>query len=252
MIIRSAVPSDIYQLRQLWQISFGDDEAFIDRFLHERWSGDNCLIVESGGKVASMLFLLHAEIIVEGKRTPVWYVYACATLPECRGSGFMKLLIEEAYREAILQSVFGLILVPADERLFMYYEKLNFHRLYKKPIGKCRQADFENPLVKMTDVLLEGLVNRRNASLTRELDVCWGQDHLRFVLEDCEKCSGGVQLLKEGYAIYNNTDNSPQLLEQIPEMLVGEGTVDYAMIRFCTPYDIAKISHNPYFNLGLD
>lgn len=253
MIIRIATPNDFEGLKTLWLKTFGDEEGYIDRFLREKWQGDSCLVVEKEGAVASMLFLLHAEIITDGKRNPVWYVYACATLPEYQGRGYMQMLIEEAYCQAVSQSVFALILVPANESLFLYYEKMGFQRLYKKPVAHVNAVKS----VRLTknhssDSTLESVLVRRDTLLTRELDVCWDFDHLRFVVGDCENNNGGLVLTDDGYLIYSLDGNQYLVKEQLPEMMDIEGYADYAMIRFCESYDLSRLEHLPYFNLALD
>ena len=247
MVIRNAIPNDYESLKALWQVAFGDQEFYIETFLRNKWKGDNCLVVEEEGRIVSMLFLLHAEIITEGKRSVAWYIYACATAPDFRGRGLMRLLLEEAYQEAISQSVFALLLVPASEELFRYYENAGFRRLYKKPLSTNEYLNY-NSYTKVSGQQLERVLVRRDTILNRELDVCWDFEHLVFAAGG----SVSTYLTKDGYLIEEGLNNERRIIEQLPEMLEKTSDEDYAMIRFCEYYDLSNLDHSPYFNLALD
>lgn len=245
MLIRNAVPNDYESLKSLWQIAFADEEEYVEYFLREKWMGDNCLVIIIDGQIVSMLFLLHAEIIADGKRSPSWYIYACATNPGFREMGLMRLLLQEAYQEAVSRSVFALLLVPASEELFRYYEKAGFQRLYKKPLSTSKKL---NNYTRVSGQQLERILVRRDAFLNRELDVCWGLEHLVFAAGG----SGHAYLTKEGYLIEEFHNNEMRIIEQLPEMIEKISDEDYAMIRFCESYDLSKLEHSPYFSLALD
>ncbi|WP_243350155.1 GNAT family N-acetyltransferase [Parabacteroides sp. FAFU027] len=247
MVIRNAIPNDYESLKALWLVAFSDEESYIESFLRNKWMGDNCLVVEEEGRLVSMLFLLHAEIITDGKHSPAWYIYACATATDFRGMGFMKMLLDEAYREAVSQSVFALLLVPASDDLFRYYEKASFHRLYKKPLSTNENLNYNN-YTQISGPQIDRILVRRDTILNRELDVCWDLEHLIFA-------TGGAvssYLTKDGYLIEEVYNNERRIIEQLPEMLEAISDEDYAMIRFCESYDLSKLGHLPYFNLALD
>ncbi len=251
MTIRYAIASDKNSLKQIWFICFGDEDDYVEHFLRERWTGKNCLVAEEDGNVVAMLFLLPAEIRVEEEWNPVWYIYACATLPGYRGGGFMRQLLLKAGEEAVRQSVFALVLVPASDSLYNYYEKSGFSRLYKKPVKGCVPAVPGNKEEVVTEQLVAEILSIRNSVLTGELDICWGKDHMRFVLDDLARQNGGAVFTKDGYALLENRDGEFAIKEQLPEMLQMTAE-DYAMIRFCRPYTIKTSMTLPYFNLGLD
>ncbi len=251
MSIRYAIFSDRFSLKQIWSVCFGDEDDYVEHFLRERWNENNCLVAEEDGRVVSMLFLLPAEIIVAGERNPVWYVYACATLPEYRGRALMQQLLSTAFDAAILQSVFALVLVPASESLFNFYEKSGYNRLYKRSVkGLQMSANIKNQDEIVSEKSLADILSCRDSLLTRELDVCWGKDHLRFVLLDMVRNGGVFYFTNDGYALFENQDGRFVVKEQLPGVLKMTEE-DYAMIRFCRPYTIES-TLNPYFNLGLD
>lgn len=251
MSIRYAISTDRFSLKQIWSVCFGDEDDYVEHFLRERWDENNCLVAEEDGRVVSMLFLLPAEIIVAGERNPVWYVYACATLPEYRGRGLMQQLLSTAFEAAILQSVFALVLVPASESLFGFYEKSGYSRLYKRPVkGLQMPVDIMNQEEIISKKSVVDILSCRDSLLTRELDICWGVDHLRFVLQELKQNGGGFSFTNDGYVLFEIQDDRLTIREQLPGMLKMTDE-DYAMIHFCHPSTIEP-TLNPYFNLGLD
>lgn len=110
------------QLKQIWSVCFGDSREYIDFYFAHRFRPEEMLVCLAEGQPVSMLSLLPAQLCHEGHRLPIRYVYAVATLPEYRGKGYARLLLEEAFRR--LQA--PLALLPASASLREYYGRLGF------------------------------------------------------------------------------------------------------------------------------
>lgn len=154
------------QALELYKTAFPDDPDdfaadFISRFFDE-----NCRYILKDDRIASMLFLLCGSLTEKGKKLPVLYLYAAATLPEYRGMGLMGELIEKAKTEAKEKGAL-LITKPATPSLFGYYGRFGFKtavlsedRLVKKendaePLGKIEREEYE----KNKEILLENVPN---------------------------------------------------------------------------------------------
>lgn len=120
---RSRYEQDIIHI---WQTCFGDDEDFIQSFL-DHHAADECMLLyfADNKPVAMASFLpmrIHqAEDTIDGR-----YVYAVATLPEYRGRGYAAEILKTA--KEIWQE--PLLLSPAEDSLFTYYQKQEFFTQY--------------------------------------------------------------------------------------------------------------------------
>lgn len=123
----------IPELTQIWIESFGDDREYVNFYFANRFCENDMLVYLLDGKPVSMISMLPAYLCVNTqpdraglhlleKRRPIRYIYAVATLPACRGRGYAKELILEAYR--LLQ--LPLVLEPATKQLFDYYHRMGF------------------------------------------------------------------------------------------------------------------------------
>ena len=115
-------------IEHIWQVCFGDDRAYIDLYLSNRFETENMLVIHADGRPVSMLSLLPVTITIDGEKHAARYVYAVATLPQYRGRGYASKLIGHAFAK------YGepLILQPADEGLQQYYERLGFDEVFKQ------------------------------------------------------------------------------------------------------------------------
>ena len=126
----------------LYKMGFPDDsEEFAKEFI-KRYFKKNCRYTVKDGKIISMLFLFECLLYVNSRAYSASYLYAAATLPEMRGKGEMRQLIERVKREEIEK---GRIIVtrPADEYLFSFYKKLGFKTAfyYDEYVYSAKGAD---------------------------------------------------------------------------------------------------------------
>ena len=109
-------------LRKLWQEAFGDTDAFLDGFFATAFAPERCLCIVREEKVLSAAYWLDVRL-PEGKGA---YVYAVATLKECRGKG-LATAVMKALEETLRRRDYGAaILVPADQPLADFYGEMGY------------------------------------------------------------------------------------------------------------------------------
>lgn len=108
-------------VRTLWREAFGDDDAFVDRFLMRYYSRRRMLGTETDGRLVAMLHLLPFDC--SGRR--FLYIYAVATAADRRRRGLAGELLREAVRFGREQQADALFLIPA-EGLRDYYARFGF------------------------------------------------------------------------------------------------------------------------------
>ena len=110
------------ELKQLWKISFQEDEAYLDFFFSNIYSPSRCCCITRDGKPAAALHWLDCSC--QGQRLA--YLYAVATQPALRGQGLCRRLMDKAHAVLAGQGYEGSLLVPADEGLRAMYAKMGY------------------------------------------------------------------------------------------------------------------------------
>lgn len=123
--------------KALWQETFGDDDAFVDRFLIRYFDRRNMLAVREEGRLSAMLHLLpfRSELGRTG------YVYGVATAADRRRCGLATRLLHEAVDRARAEGYDALILIPADEDLRRFYARFGFRG--SLPVRFAPSDDFD-------------------------------------------------------------------------------------------------------------
>ena len=113
-------PGETGQLRRLFTEAFAD-ETFTDLFFREGFSPDRCLTAVDGDVLAALHWF---ECTLDGQRAA--YLYGIAAFAAHRGRGIGSRLIRFSL-EQLKQAGFSVVLlVPAEEHLFGYYERFGF------------------------------------------------------------------------------------------------------------------------------
>ena len=110
--------------KQLWMETFGDDEAFVDRFIVRYYSRRRAVTASVGGQLAAMLHLLTFDTEL-GRTT---YIYGVATAEEFRRRGLAARLMREAMQriEERGDDAAFLIPTPGEEWLREFYGGFGF------------------------------------------------------------------------------------------------------------------------------
>lgn len=109
----------------LWNEAFGDSSDEISDFLSVA-DDDGILTFSENGRVVSQLFLLKGSLVCGDNSASAYYLYAAATLASHRGRGIMSELIGRAVEKAKAENVGYILLFPAEEGLYGFYEKFGF------------------------------------------------------------------------------------------------------------------------------
>lgn len=126
-------------LAELWHRVFGDSYSFIDLIFKPEYEKDILCFGElDGEKAVSAFYLIKNKLKYEGKLYSGYYLYAAATLPEYRKSGFMSALIKEAQVYCRENGVDFISLVPSQESLYSYYARFGFQSaMYRTVSNDC-------------------------------------------------------------------------------------------------------------------
>ena len=85
---RISTPQDIPRQRELWQLAFGDDGAYVDNFYTTYYRPERMLMLEENGVVQAMTAWFDTTFVIpEAGSYRAAYLYAVATHPAARGRG---------------------------------------------------------------------------------------------------------------------------------------------------------------------
>lgn len=120
----------IPQLRQLWQQAFGDSNAFLDDFFATGFSPNRCRCITHNKNIIAALYWFDGAY-TGGK---IAYLYAVATHQKYRHQGFCRILMEDTHRLLTSFGYAAAVLVPGNNELFTFYEKMGY-----RPFGGIRK-----------------------------------------------------------------------------------------------------------------
>jgi ribosomal protein S18 acetylase RimI-like enzyme len=218
MEIRLVKQEDLADLKEIWRMSFGDSDNFIDFYFQTRdWLSETAVLLESG-KVVSMLTMIPADMVdQDGKKTSAAMLYAIATHPEFQKRGFADRLIEFSNQHLLSIQTAVTLLVPASDELFAFYGKRGYRNgfyvreavLSRSAIGNL--ADDNKPCrfvpVKpieynaMRRKLMEGHphLNYRDDEIAfqKQLAVMFGADLYAIVIGETAGCAYAERISAE-------------------------------------------------------
>lgn len=114
-------------LARLWHTVFGDEYGFIELVFKSEY--DDCVLCFAeleNERAVSAFYLIENTLKFEGRTFRGYYLYAAATLPECRGRGLMSSLIKQALEYCRQSGCDYVSLVPSEESLYSYYSRFGF------------------------------------------------------------------------------------------------------------------------------
>jgi predicted acetyltransferase len=211
-MIEFASKKDFKEIIKLWVVSFGDSEAYVERFLNTLFKNNNCLVYRKDSRIVSMLFLLDAKILSSVSTYSAYYIYAACTSPDSRGMGIMANLMKYTVNFAKNENKDFLCLVPANEHLFDYYSHFGFKTIFKrKEFTLSRSimnqlledgAEIYKPVIKEVKALRDEVLSTGNS-------LRWEEDILKYAIEANGHTGGRSVFARKdgkliGYAVYRS------------------------------------------------
>ena len=122
MQISTATASDINRIKELWVEIFGDSEAFAD-FAANLCPSEEIYLIKEEGQIVAMVNA-GVDLFAYGKKG--FYIYGLATVPQYRGKGLAKQLVEYVENKKFNEGYQFAVTQPAQESLFDYYRKMGY------------------------------------------------------------------------------------------------------------------------------
>ena len=130
----------ITELKNLWHTVFGDAPSVIDAYFDAFYTPDLTATEFVDGELAAAAYVLPAgELVCGDCREKCAHIYAVAVYPKFRGRGLGVSVTNLATEKAKKAGFSAVVLHPAEESLFGFYEK---HCGFKT----CFSASGKSPL----------------------------------------------------------------------------------------------------------
>ncbi|MBR1779246.1 MAG: GNAT family N-acetyltransferase [Clostridia bacterium] len=232
-------------LKDLFEVSFSLEKSEADFFFRYKYIPHNCVVCLKDNQLVSALHMFYTNILdKELKKEHAYYLYGAATLPEFRNMGFMKKTIDYANNIARDKGCKYSVLLPANDGLERFYEKLGYHSLFKAnfleftfyELKKIAGYNENNKLAPDTEHNVEKFKYStfeeiREKFYSLAYDVCWDEKHIRSIVNASDfysKADIKSILREKSYAICHLD-------------LSGENTVEVIELGMVEPPDIAEI-----------
>lgn len=136
MKIDHPAPDQKPQLVRLWQLAFGDSDAFLEGFYATGFSENRCRCVTVGGCVAAALYWF--DVTCENQKMA--YLYAVATHPDYRHRGLCRILLADTHRLLKQAGYAAALLVPGEEGLRRMYSQFGYKNIGGRREFSCQAA----------------------------------------------------------------------------------------------------------------
>lgn len=221
MEIRFATKEMIPQIKEIWHQCFGDEEDYMEFYFTHRFTEENMLVCMEDKKPVAMTTFLKAYLVTGEGEIPVHYAYAVATLPEYRGRGYAKMLLEKGKQH--FQT--PIVLEPASESLIYYYEKLGFcmafcvaeRTILPDEIAEAKGEEKGQQEYWLLTVTPDEYVQLRDAYFMGNGYIRWDRDAIAYVLLENDYADGYAYKVqhhgREELLLFREEENAIEVLE---------------------------------------
>ena len=119
------------EVKKLWNLCFGDDEAFTELYFSKRYSDEVNLAIEENGNIISALQILPYPMTFSREIISTGYISGACTHPDHREKGAMKRLLLQSFARMQNNEVPLTTLIPAEKWLFSYYSKMGYTPIFE-------------------------------------------------------------------------------------------------------------------------
>ena len=209
MNIRFASECDQNNIMEIWNYCFNDGPKFTEYYFNNKYKNYNTIVVEEEANIVSSLQLNQYKIKLNDKEYSTSYVVGVSTLPEVRGRGYMKHIMDFTLNELYKKDQLVSILMPIDYRL---YRKYGYEHCYDqieyeinmeylrgfKSLGSLKKASLNhiNEMINIEESFLENL----NGIVVRD------ENYYKNLFKEVESEDGHIYIHEnegsDGYIIY--------------------------------------------------
>ncbi len=222
----------------LWMGCFDDTEEYTDYYFNNRWNKSITVLSDN----VSMLHLNPYDILINGRKTGIYYIVGVCTLKEYRRRGYMDAVLKKALEFMYKQGKPFTYLMPASEEIYKPYGFTGIYPVwgfngeipFKEDIGQdiqCKSVCI--PYNMLEDWQKAELIKYAGSKLAGRF-TCYplhNESYFKGLYEEMCACNGDILVFWDtdktaclGYTAY--------LCEEIPEIIesVFEKEIQYKIL----------------------
>ena len=194
MYTRPSRPEDIPAQRQLWQLAFGDDGAYVDNFYRTYYRPERVLVLEEKGLVRSMTAWFDTTFVLPGRgEFRAAYLYAVSTHPECRGKGLAARLLADADDYFRSLNIPAVTTVPAQPSLHSFFAANGFRECFRHFEGTLASEELPSLGEPVLRRAAPGEYGQMREKLLSHLPhIAYPEEALRYQEGCCALGTGGL------------------------------------------------------------
>ena len=217
--LRTSVLADRPRLRELWQIAFGDSDAYIDCFFAACPDPERVLVLEDADGLQAMTAWFDMPLVsADGGQWLGAYLYAVATHPNCRGKGYAGKLLAWAGEWLRERGFTCLTTVPASESLHRFFGANGFEEQFAL-VERELTPDMTLVPAPMAAVEWRAYGDLREQFLSGAAHVACGEQALAYQQAVCKLSGGGLFKVGSGCACVELAGDTAV----VKELLAPEG-----------------------------
>lgn len=201
---------DSSQIRGLWELIFSEDTSdYLDFYFDHVYKNNIVIVARENENIIGMLHMNPYEL----KENKTYYIVGVATLPEFRGKGIMRKMMEFAIEIAKAEHISKLILLPVDERYYApfgfrfvsnQYNTLLHSSLYHQhviesdmPIAHSIQSFHE-----FNDAMIELKKMQGGIESYKEMEVLWTDQYIEQLYDEMKSEGGKISSVDEHIVLF--------------------------------------------------
>lgn len=199
-MIDFAQNTDFNDLVQLWKICFPtDSECFVDMYFREKYKKEYTLVYRFNNRVIAAIQMLPYTMTFFGKKVNIVYISGAATLPEFRGEGLMKSLLQKSFIINEQNNIAFSVLIPQEKWLVNFYNQLGYIQAfgYQKNKVFFTNSQASEKIFPITDNQI-ALAYQFYNEHSQKRDFCIQKtiDDFKVIFQDYRLAKGNIFALK--------------------------------------------------------
>lgn len=194
------------EVKEIWNYCFEDSKEYQEFYFENIYKDKNTIVGLYNDKIVASLQLNNHTINLDSVEIKCPYIVGVSTLPECRGDGIMKKIMEEAFLN-ISKSNNVCILMPIDHRLYRKYGFEDISDMMEIKIDIFSLNDFKkgnHSIEKINDINLLELKNIYLDSLENYNSyACRNDKYFRNLIKESYAENANIYLSKDKEGNYD-------------------------------------------------
>lgn len=201
IIIQTAKPNQLPELKKIWAECFDDGNEYIELFFRHRYPGITALTAICSGKTVGAVYLMPVLAEEYGVIKKGMYIYAAGVLKEYRKNGIFAAM-QNKINLHLKQNDEFCILCPANQKLYGYYCNLGYSDYSYLTDIAVSAGDTAAENFKSESISAEEYIRLRNSYFKSDGLIRWNEEAVNYAMVENTFCGGYSFKISDASAAY--------------------------------------------------